>query len=95
MGHSDKGDPSVPLPAAGDNPEDGTKNATKDGTRDGTRQPGEPGVKAANDCADSAPDVERRKKINDLKQAVSDGTYHVSPEEVARKIIEHMLEPKG
>jgi hypothetical protein len=79
MGDSDQGDPSVPLPA-GDNPEGDI------------RQPGERGVEAAND---SAEDSERRKKINDLKQAVSDGTYHVSPEEVARKIIEHMLEPKG
>ena len=87
MGHSGKGDPSVPLPAAGDHPEDGT--------RGDTRPPAERGVKAPKDSADGAPDAARRKKIKDLKQAVSDGTYHVSPEEVARKIIEHMLEPKG
>jgi anti-sigma28 factor (negative regulator of flagellin synthesis) len=80
MGHSDQGDPPVPLPAASDN------------AKDGTTQPGEPGVTHP---ADSAPDAERQKKINDLKQAVADGTYHVSAEEVARKIIEHMLEPKG
>ena len=83
MGHSDKGDQPVPLPAASDNAEDGTK------------QQSESGVKAPVDSADSARDAERLKKINNLKQAVADGTYHVSAEEVARKIIEHMLEPKG
>jgi anti-sigma28 factor (negative regulator of flagellin synthesis) len=80
MDHSDKGDPQVPLPAASDNPEDGAQ------------QQSEPGVEALDD---STPDPERLKKINDLKQAVADGTYHVDAEEVARKIIEHMLEPKG
>ena len=40
-------------------------------------------------------DEERLKKIAKLKQAVADGTYHVSAEEVADKLIEHMLEPKG
>ena len=35
------------------------------------------------------------EKIAKLKQAVADGTYHVSPEELADKLIEHMLEPKG
>lgn len=80
MGHSDKGDASVPLPAASPNPQDGAKHAV------------ERGVKTPND---GSADAARDQKINDLKQAVSDGTYQVSPEEVARKIIEHMLEPKG
>jgi anti-sigma28 factor (negative regulator of flagellin synthesis) len=40
-------------------------------------------------------DEERLKKIASLKQAVVDGTYHVSPEALADKLIEHMLEPKG
>ena len=86
MDHSDKGDPLVPLPAASDNPEDGAE------------QQSAPGVEAPDhslDSDDSAPDPERRKKSNDLKKAVADGTYHVSAEEVARKIIEHMREPKG
>ena len=83
MGHSDKGDQPVPLPAASDNAEDGTNQRT------------ESGGKAPDDSADSAPDAERLKKINNLKQAVADGTYHVSAEEVARKVLEHMLEPKG
>ena len=82
MGHSDRGDQPVPLPAASDNPEDGAG------------QQSEPGVKAPAHRDDSAPDAERLKKINDLKKAVADGTYHVSAEEVAQKIIENMLQPK-
>jgi flagellar biosynthesis anti-sigma factor FlgM len=39
-------------------------------------------------------DVGRREKIESLKKAVADGTYSVSAEEVARKLMEHMLEPK-
>jgi flagellar biosynthesis anti-sigma factor FlgM len=46
--------------------------------------------------SDSEPSIEdaRREKIESLKKAVADGTYTVSAEEVARKLIEHMLEPK-
>lgn len=40
-------------------------------------------------------DEERLKKIVRLKQAVADGTYHVSAEDLADKLIAHMLEPKG
>jgi anti-sigma28 factor (negative regulator of flagellin synthesis) len=80
MDHSDKGDRPVPLPAASDQAEDCTQ------------QPGESGVRASDD---SAADAERLKKIDDLKKAWADGTYHVSAEEVAPKVIEHMLEPKG
>ena len=39
-------------------------------------------------------DEARREKIEKLKKAVADGTYSVSAEEVARKLIEHMTEPK-
>ncbi|MGA3227106.1 MAG: flagellar biosynthesis anti-sigma factor FlgM [Acidobacteriaceae bacterium] len=44
---------------------------------------------------DLVTDEERRTRIAKLKQAVADGTYHVSAEELADKLIQHMLEPKG
>jgi anti-sigma28 factor (negative regulator of flagellin synthesis) len=51
---------------------------------------------ASNDNApDGNPiDHERLEKIERIKKAIADGTYRVSAEEVARKVIEHMLEPK-
>jgi|HubBroStandDraft_6_1064221.scaffolds.fasta_scaffold451173_2 anti-sigma28 factor (negative regulator of flagellin synthesis) len=39
-------------------------------------------------------DEERRKKIAKLKQAVANGTYYISAEQLADKLLEHMLEPK-
>ena len=50
-------------------------------------------AKQASD-SESPIDAARREKIEQLKKAVADGTYNVSAEEVARKLIEHMLEPK-
>jgi flagellar biosynthesis anti-sigma factor FlgM len=39
-----------------------------------------------------AVDEERLQKIAKIKQAIADGTYHVSAQDVAEKIIEHMRE---
>jgi flagellar biosynthesis anti-sigma factor FlgM len=39
-----------------------------------------------------AVDEERLRKIAKIKQAIADGTYHVSARDVAEKIIEHMRE---
>jgi anti-sigma28 factor (negative regulator of flagellin synthesis) len=44
---------------------------------------------------DDVVDEERLKKIARLKKAVADGTYHVSAEDLADKLIAHMLEPKA
>jgi anti-sigma28 factor (negative regulator of flagellin synthesis) len=43
---------------------------------------------------DTFVDEERLKKIAKLKQAVADGTYYISAEQLADKLLEHMLEPK-
>ena len=39
-----------------------------------------------------AVDEERLRKIAKIKQAIADGTYHVSARDVAEIIIEHMRE---
>jgi anti-sigma28 factor (negative regulator of flagellin synthesis) len=56
--------------------------------------PGQPTEAAAKQHSESPIDEPRREKIEKLKQAVDDGTYNVSAEEVARKVIDHMLEAK-
>jgi anti-sigma28 factor (negative regulator of flagellin synthesis) len=43
---------------------------------------------------DTFVDEERLKKIAKLKQAVANGTYYISAEQLADKLLEHMLEPK-
>ncbi len=57
--------------------------------------PGDPLVPDRLVLDDQVPDVERQAKIARLKQAVTDGTYHVSAEDLADKLIQHMLEPKA
>jgi anti-sigma28 factor (negative regulator of flagellin synthesis) len=42
---------------------------------------------------DKAMDEARIKKIANIKKALSDGTYHVSAAEVARKLIDQLREP--
>jgi flagellar biosynthesis anti-sigma factor FlgM len=51
---------------------------------------------SAKQPSDSEPPIDqaRREKIEQLKQAVADGTYNVSAEKLADKLIDHMLEPK-
>jgi len=70
-----------------DNPRMGERPSEDSG------QPPEAPAKQASD-SESPIDAARREKIEQLKKAVADGTYNVSAEEVARKLIEHMLEPK-
>jgi anti-sigma28 factor (negative regulator of flagellin synthesis) len=43
---------------------------------------------------DKVVDVERQEKLARLKKSLDDGTYRVSTEEVARKVIEYMRKPK-
>ena len=57
---------------------------------------------AANDRSATDPlplddliDAQRLQKITRLKQAIDAGTYHVSADDLADKLIAHMLEPKG
>jgi anti-sigma28 factor (negative regulator of flagellin synthesis) len=53
--------------------------------------------KPKNGTPDGVPAVDeaRLQKIARIKKAVEDGTYQVSSDDVARKLIEHMLKPKN
>jgi flagellar biosynthesis anti-sigma factor FlgM len=46
-------------------------------------------IRALDKCMDDA----RVNKIENIKKALADGTYHVSAAEVARKILDNMQEP--
>ena len=39
-------------------------------------------------------DPERREKIEKIKQALADGSYRISNEDVAHKLMEHMRDPQ-
>jgi flagellar biosynthesis anti-sigma factor FlgM len=58
--------------------------------------PAEPTEAPAKQPSDSESPIDqaRRQKIEQLKQAVADGTYNVSAEKVADKLIDHMRERK-
>jgi hypothetical protein len=79
----------------------GTLLLADDATLDGMDHPGNPspGGRPPADppkrVDDHVIDEERLKNVARLKQAVADGTYHVTAEQLADKLIEHMLEPKG
>jgi anti-sigma28 factor (negative regulator of flagellin synthesis) len=53
--------------------------------------------KPKNGEPDAVPAVDeaRLEKIARIKKAVEDGTYQVSSDDVARKLIEHMLKPRS
>jgi anti-sigma28 factor (negative regulator of flagellin synthesis) len=53
--------------------------------------------KPKNGKGDGVPGVDeaRLDKIARIKKSVEDGTYQVSSDDVARKLIEHMLKPKS
>lgn len=54
-----------------------------------------PKSKIANPPAEvSAGDEVRQDKVDRLKQALQNGTYRISSDDVARKLIEHMIRPK-
>jgi anti-sigma28 factor (negative regulator of flagellin synthesis) len=50
-------------------------------------------VQSQDDPGDHPIDDARLEKIANLKKAVDDGSYNVSAEELARKLIEYMREP--
>jgi anti-sigma28 factor (negative regulator of flagellin synthesis) len=55
--------------------------------------PADPAPAKSAQSLDNAIDDARLEKIANIKKALADGTYNVSAEELARKLIEHMLEP--
>jgi hypothetical protein len=78
-------------------------DATLDSNMDHRDSPSTLGDPSANDrlaadplhLIDDLVDEERLRKISRLKQAVADGTYRVSAEDLADKLVAHMLDPKG
>ena len=73
-------------------PSDNPRDPFEPASTTETRQAQESGKQPSD--SESPIDEARREKIEKLKKAVADGTYNVSAEDVADKLIEHMLEPK-
>jgi flagellar biosynthesis anti-sigma factor FlgM len=71
----------------------GTLSLAEDARLDGMDLSDKP--PAESNADDTLTDEERKKKIAALRQAVAEGTYQVSAEQLADKLIDHMLEPKG
>jgi anti-sigma28 factor (negative regulator of flagellin synthesis) len=84
---------SFENPRLGKRPTEDSAEAAKQ-TEDSRTQPGDSESPA--DLAGGAQPVDeaRREKIEKLKKAVADKTYHVTNEKVADKLIDHMLEPR-
>jgi anti-sigma28 factor (negative regulator of flagellin synthesis) len=52
-----------------------------------------PATPALDNLIDDATGEARMEKVAKIKKSLADGTYNVSAEDLARKLIEHMLEP--
>jgi flagellar biosynthesis anti-sigma factor FlgM len=74
-------EPDCPASRASSSPEDPTLPARIQALLDHIRG------------LDQSMDEARRSKIENIKKALADGTYHVSAAEVARKILDTMQEP--
>lgn len=84
---------SFQNPRMGKRPSEDSAEAAKP-IEDSRKRPGDIASPADLGAGAQPIDEARREKIEKLKKAVADGTYHVSADEVARKLIDHMLEPK-
>jgi flagellar biosynthesis anti-sigma factor FlgM len=73
--------PDSPASRASSDPEEPTPTARIQALLDHIR------------ALDKPMDEARRNKIENIKKALADGTYHVSAAEVARKILDSMREP--
>jgi anti-sigma28 factor (negative regulator of flagellin synthesis) len=59
------------------------------------KESGEPGPGPIKDCSgsvDNFTDDVRLEKIDRLRKSLADNTYHVSSEDLAQKMIDHMLQ---
>ena len=66
-------------------------------TRPEKQQPGtaRPDARPDAPLPDSLDDQVRHDKVASIREALQNGTYRVSSDDVARKLIDHMLRPKS